>query len=134
MVAFDHYDGPAFQMEDGSELRNSAGKLVVPILRVRHDFTVGGISCSRAQFPLTPAYAITVHKAQGMTLDRVVAQLAEREFASGLNYVACSRATTLQGLMFDEPFHRTAVFKEKQSVGRFYSLHFFSVLLIELHV
>ena len=73
---------------------------------------LGSTQCSRAQFPLTIAYAITVHKAQGITLKRVVTKIAAREFASGLNYVACSRVTSLQGLMFEEPFDRNSVCKE----------------------
>lgn len=51
----------------------------------------------RTQIPLVPAWAMTVHKSQGMTLNKVVVDLA-RSFESGQEYVALSRATSLEGL------------------------------------
>ena len=56
MVAFDRYQGPAFLTEEGEELRDQAGRLAVPILRVRHDFTLKNQTCSREQFPLVVFY------------------------------------------------------------------------------
>ncbi|KZM19880.1 DNA helicase [Ascochyta rabiei] len=52
---------------------------------------------SRTQIPLTAGYAITVHKSQGMTLDRVTVDLA-RAFEPSQIYVALSRARSLKGL------------------------------------
>jgi hypothetical protein len=109
MVAFDHYDGPAFTMPTGEPLRRE-GKLVVPILRVRQGFRVGANSCSRAQFPLLVSYAITVHKSQGITLDKVVCDISAPEFAAGLSYVAVARVKTLDGLMFENPFDHNRVY------------------------
>lgn len=51
----------------------------------------------RTQIPLVPAWAMTVHKSQGMTLNKVVVDLA-RSFESGQEYVALSRAISLEGL------------------------------------
>ncbi|EAQ82911.1 hypothetical protein CHGG_10729 [Chaetomium globosum CBS 148.51] len=114
MVAFDDYDGPAFTMPNGEPLR-SGEKLVVPILRVRQDFMVGANSCSREQFPLLVSYAITVHKSQGITLDKVVCDISAPEFASGLSYVAVSRVKTLGGLMFEKPFDHNRIYRETPS-------------------
>jgi len=111
MVAFDDYDGPGFTMPSGETLRRE-GKLVVPILRVRQDFMVGTNPCSRAQFPLLVSYAITVHKSQGITLDKVVCNISAPEFAAGLSYVAVSRVKTLGGMMFENPFDRNRVYRE----------------------
>lgn len=49
------------------------------------------------QVPLRCAWAITIHKSQGMTLDRAAMDL-RRTFAPGMGYVALSRVEGLQGL------------------------------------
>ncbi|XP_044718798.1 uncharacterized protein HRG_07363 [Hirsutella rhossiliensis] len=78
--------------------------VIMPIFRSWRDFIKGSMPCSRTQFPLTIAYSITVHKAQGATLEWVVADISHRDFQSGLTYVAVSRAKTLNGIMFDASF------------------------------
>ncbi|HEX3577465.1 MAG TPA: DNA topoisomerase I, partial [Thermoanaerobaculia bacterium] len=50
------------------------------------------------QFPLMPAWAVTIHKAQGLTLARVMVDLARGAFAEGQVYVALSRCQTIGGL------------------------------------
>ncbi|AKV55489.1 Helicase [Bifidobacterium actinocoloniiforme DSM 22766] len=52
------------------------------------------------QVPLRCAWAITIHKSQGMTLDRAVMDL-RRTFAPGMGYVALSRVEALDGLYLD---------------------------------
>jgi len=55
------------------------------------------------QFPLRLAWAVTIHKAQGKTLDAAVIDLGSRAFAPGQTYVAFSRLTSLDGLYLKRP-------------------------------
>lgn len=51
------------------------------------------------QYPLRLAWAITIHKSQGKTFDRILVDLGEKgAFASGQTYVAISRCTSMQGI------------------------------------
>lgn len=55
------------------------------------------------QVPLRLAYAVTIHKAQGLTLDKVFIDFDSGMFAHGQAYVAFSRARTLEGLEISRP-------------------------------
>lgn len=52
----------------------------------------------RTQFPLILAYAVTIHKCQGLSLDCAIEDLSDKVFADGMSYVALSRLKTLIGL------------------------------------
>jgi len=57
------------------------------------------------QIPLKLAAAITIHKAQGLSLSRVIVDLGHKAFAAGQTYVAISRARTLAGLVLRRPVY-----------------------------
>jgi ATP-dependent DNA helicase PIF1 len=76
----------------------------VPIFKSAREFFRNRISCARTQFPVTLAYAITVHKVQGITVPRAVLNITARDFAPGLTYVTVPRVKTLDGVLFEESF------------------------------
>ncbi|MGM9803252.1 MAG: AAA family ATPase [Muribaculaceae bacterium] len=51
------------------------------------------------QFPVKPAWALTVHKSQGLTFNNIVVDFAGGAFSSGQTYVALSRCTSLEGIV-----------------------------------
>ena len=59
---------------------------IVPITPMSRQWFKDKVSCSRKALPLVPSYAMTIHKAQGATLDHVIVNLGDREFACGLCY------------------------------------------------
>ena len=52
----------------------------------------------RSQFPITTAYAITIHKSQGLTLNHVLTDIGNSVFTCGQAYVALSRVKSIEGL------------------------------------
>ena len=62
------------------------------------------------QFPLRMAWAITVHKSQGLTFSNVRIDFASGVFAGGQTYVALSRCTSLDGITLSKPILRSDVF------------------------
>ena len=104
LVRFPDYTGPRFPWgHDDPEWDN-----VLPITprTVVFNKSQSNTTCTRSQFPLALAWAVTVHKSQGMSIGpgqvwkRVLLDLGNRELSSGLTFVALSRAMTLDCILF----------------------------------
>jgi ATP-dependent DNA helicase PIF1 len=84
---------------------NEAGKITE---NVQGSFT---------QYPLKLAWAMTIHKAQGKTFDRVTIDMGYGAFAHGQTYVALSRCRTLEGITLRQPIRARDIMLDPQVVA-----------------
>jgi len=92
-IKFDEYNGPTIKDVKGDE--------VVPIAPIRRSWeNKNGKMCSRLQIPICLAWAITVHKSQGLTLEKARIDIGNKEFAAGLAFVTVSRVCLLKNICF----------------------------------
>ena len=75
------------------------------------------------QYPIRLAWAITVHKSQGLTFNQVKIDFTGGVFAGGQTYVALSRCTSLEGISLQEPIRPNEVFvrNEVKQFARHYN-------------
>ncbi|MEO0164633.1 MAG: AAA family ATPase [candidate division WOR-3 bacterium] len=64
------------------------------------------------QYPLKLAWAVTIHKSQGKTFDKVIIDLGRGTFAGGQVYVALSRCTSFEGISLSKPIKKGHIFTD----------------------
>ena len=87
------------------------------IFRYIYDEETGAIDTevvgTYTQFPIILSWAITIHKSQGKTFDKVIIDIP-RTFAHGQMYVALSRCTSLDGLVLKRPLKKSSIWMDWQ--------------------
>lgn len=81
---------------------------------------------SFTQFPVRLAWAITIHKSQGKTFDKIVVDIGTGTFAHGQLYVALSRCRTFEGLALKSPLRKKDIWMDYRVV------HFLTALQTKL--
>jgi exonuclease III len=107
----------------------------VPIKKIDATVSASKQSVNRIQFPLRLGYAATVHKTQGMTVDRIVYDM-DKTFAAGQAYVALSRVTTLNGL-YIKNFKPEVIYRNEEiheNLSKLEIMHFDYGRLRDAHI
>lgn len=64
------------------------------------------------QYPIKLAWAVTIHKSQGLTFERVIIDIGKGTFSHGQLYVALSRCTSLDGIVLKSPISKKHIFMD----------------------
>ena len=111
ICTFEGYIGPSFL---------SSIPKAVPIVPAGRTFYVKGKTCSRKQLPVIPSYALSIHKLQGSTEDKIILDPGPDEFAAGLLFVGATRTRAFEDLALDPMpnFDRFEKVNKKQDIKR----------------
>jgi ATP-dependent exoDNAse (exonuclease V) alpha subunit len=85
---------------------------LVPICPVKRDWFSNKTHCSRTMLPMILGYALSIHKLQGSTCEKVILNPGLTEFAAGLLLVGATRTKSFKGLTFEPPFPNFSRFEQ----------------------
>ncbi len=101
------------------------------ILKYDHDTEKPGNITTKVvgtfkQYPLKLAWAITIHKSQGKTFDKVIIDMGGGAFESGQTYVALSRCRTLEGIILKQPLRNRDIIVDERVTEYYEQLKYLS--------
>ena len=107
-------DGIIVKLSDGEEVEVDPHKW--ELYKMHYDKEKDSLESevlgSFTQFPMKLAWAVTIHKAQGKTFDKVIIDIGSGTFCHGQVYVALSRCTTLEGIILKKPIEKKHIFMD----------------------
>ena len=101
------------RLEDGVVVKVSPHKWEINRFFLEENAIQSEVIGSFTQYPLTLAWALTIHKSQGKTFHKVILDIGSGAFMSGQVYVALSRCTSLEGLILKKPIYARHVWSDE---------------------
>ncbi|HZV71553.1 MAG TPA: AAA family ATPase [Saprospiraceae bacterium] len=114
-----------FKLEDGNTKNLDLPKMTWELQRYKYSEDQGNpiqseVTGTFTQYPIRLAWAVTIHKSQGKTYDRVAIDLGRGAFEHGQTYVALSRCKRLDGVFLKKPLTPRDIMVDEQVV-QFYA-------------
>lgn len=105
------------QLDDKTKVYVSSHKWEINRFYLEAEAIKTEVIGSFTQYPLTLAWALTIHKSQGKTFQKVILDMGRGAFMPGQVYVALSRCTTLEGLVLKKPLHPRHIWSDQEVVS-----------------
>lgn len=102
------------QLEDETEVEVSSHKWEINRFFLESETIKTEVIGSFTQYPLTLAWALTIHKSQGKTFQKVALDIGRGAFMPGQVYVALSRCTSLEGLVLKRPIYPRHIWSDQE--------------------
>jgi ATP-dependent exoDNAse (exonuclease V) alpha subunit len=102
------------ELENGDEVEIAPNTWQIFRFVVKDDQLASESIGSFTQYPFRLAFAVTIHKSQGKTFDKVIIDVGRGTFASGQMYVALSRCTSLEGIVLRKPIQKRHIMVDWQ--------------------
>lgn len=114
-------DGEPITIELATKKQIKVAKHTWDIYRLYYDTKTKSLDSetlgSFTQYPLRLAWAVTIHKGQGKTFDKVIIDIGKGTFTHGQTYVALSRCTSLDGIVLRKPIRKQHIFMDWKIVN-----------------
>jgi ATP-dependent exoDNAse (exonuclease V) alpha subunit len=114
-------------IHNGEKYNYPVEKVEWEVLNYKYDYhyhkIITEVVGTFTQYPIKLAWAITIHKSQGLTFDNVIIDLGSGAFAHGQTYVALSRCTNFDGIILKKKINPSDIIVD-YPVKRFYSSRF----------